>query len=231
MEATPKIYCAIIGDIVHSKQLDAPARAEVQMLLRTVLEEVNERYKKSVAAKAIITLGDEFQILLSVPSLCAEIAQRIALAMHPVNLRFGIGIGEMLTEIDSSMALGADGPAYYRARSAIELLKKAGEPRRASAGFALRLLIFSGADDEILLDQVAQYLLHITSGWTKAQMRIVKAYVNSELGLSTPQAEIAETLSITQSVVSRTERAAHLKEYEKAVSGLKNHFYYKYDSQ
>lgn len=42
------------------------------------------------------------------------------MSLYPVELRFGIGIGEITTEINTEMALGADGPGYYKAREAIE---------------------------------------------------------------------------------------------------------------
>ena len=43
--------------------------------------------------------------------------------MYPVKLRFGVGIGEISTDIIREMSIGADGPGYYNARTAIEILK------------------------------------------------------------------------------------------------------------
>jgi len=44
--------------------------------------------------------------------------------MYPVELRFGIGIGKISTEIFHEVAIGADGPAYYAARLTIEELRE-----------------------------------------------------------------------------------------------------------
>ena len=55
-------YIAIIGDIKNSKELED--RKNIQVKLKTVLNEVNEKYKLVISAKFMITLGDEFQGLL-----------------------------------------------------------------------------------------------------------------------------------------------------------------------
>lgn len=44
--------------------------------------------------------------------------------MYPVRLRFGIGFGEISTNIFCEAAIGTDGPAYYEARKMIEKLHK-----------------------------------------------------------------------------------------------------------
>lgn len=45
------------------------------------------------------------------------------MSIYPVKLRFGIGIGTMSTDIDVSVAIGADGPAYHAAREGLKTVK------------------------------------------------------------------------------------------------------------
>ena len=71
----------------------------------------------------MITLGDEFQGLLNNPAYAIEIVKYIQRELYPVKLRFGIGIGEISTEINQKAAIGADGPAFYAAREIINFLK------------------------------------------------------------------------------------------------------------
>lgn len=71
----------------------------------------------------MITLGDEFQGLLNSPAFALEIVKYIQRELYPVKLRFGIGIGEISTEINQKAAIGADGPAFYAAREMINFLK------------------------------------------------------------------------------------------------------------
>ena len=54
--------------------------------------------------------------------------------MHPIKMRFGIGVGDIRTEVIKEMSIGADGPVYHNARKAIDILKKmkkkSDKPRR-----------------------------------------------------------------------------------------------------
>lgn len=51
----------------------------------------------------MITLGDEFQGLLNNPAYAIEIVKYIQRELYPVKLRFGIGIGEISTEINQKL--------------------------------------------------------------------------------------------------------------------------------
>lgn len=57
------------------------------------------------------------------PAYAIEIVKYIQRELYPVKLRFGIGIGEISTEINQKAAIGADGPAFYAAREIINFLK------------------------------------------------------------------------------------------------------------
>lgn len=115
------MYCAIIGDIIGSKLINN--RKETQKKLNEVLTSINEKYKNDIAAKFLITLGDEFQGLLKEPYNLLKILFTISMELYPIKIRFGIGFGEINTSINKEMAIGADGPAYYMARKAIEEIK------------------------------------------------------------------------------------------------------------
>ena len=97
-------HIAIIGDIKDSRKI--ANRSEVQSRLKMVLDGINHGYDDDIASKFIITLGDEFQGLLCEGSNTMKIISEIEMKMHPIRLRFGVGIGEITTEIDKEMALG-----------------------------------------------------------------------------------------------------------------------------
>ena len=115
-------FAAVIGDIKDSRHLEN--RKEVQVHLQEILDRLNEKYKDHIVSKFLITLGDEFQGLLCGGEHILDMVNEIRMEMYPVRLRFGIGFGQITTDIKSEMALGADGPGYYRAREAVELLKE-----------------------------------------------------------------------------------------------------------
>lgn len=115
-------YIAIIGDIKDSKKIKN--RSQIQKKLDTALKYVNEAYSADISAKFIITLGDEFQGLLESNKHILDIVKYIQREMYPVRLRFGIGFGEISTNIFPEAAIGAGGPAYYAAREMIEKLRE-----------------------------------------------------------------------------------------------------------
>lgn len=120
-------YLAIIGDIVDSKNITGELRKQVQYKLEDTLDSVNQQYRDFIVSDFLITLGDEFQGLLRPNAPVYEIISHIVEGINPepskekyVELRFGIGLGRILTDI-KSVALGMDGPAFHYARNALEL--------------------------------------------------------------------------------------------------------------
>ncbi len=136
---------ALIGDLCDSRNV--ADRAGLQKTLQALLARLNQRHAESLLSPLTLTLGDEFQAVLSgATGLWAMIAA-IQAELHPVRVRFGIGVGEIVTGINREAALGMDGPAFHRARDAITALKGEGGyyrveglPRPALANEALVLL-------------------------------------------------------------------------------------------
>ena len=56
-------YIAIIGDIKNSKKI--VDRGAIQEHLKKILDNINLKYSDCIASKFTITLGDEFQGLLT----------------------------------------------------------------------------------------------------------------------------------------------------------------------
>lgn len=116
-------YFAIIGDMVQSRKLDD--RAAVQKKLIEEIESTNQRHKQSIVSPYSVTLGDEFQALYHSPRyLLTDLVFLYLSLERSVKVRFGVGYGEIATEINRKLALGMDGDAFYRARDAIEDAKK-----------------------------------------------------------------------------------------------------------
>ncbi|MRN26895.1 hypothetical protein EAI30_20110, partial [Romboutsia ilealis] len=85
-------------------------RKKIQEELQRVLNEVNKKYVEDISSKFMITLGDEFQGLLCNGGNILQIITEIESKMYPVKIRYGIGVGEIITDINADMAIGADGP-------------------------------------------------------------------------------------------------------------------------
>lgn len=209
-------FIAVIGDIKNSKNLKM--RNEIQERLRAVLDEINIRYKKSIAAKFLITLGDEFQGLLFNGKDILEIIQDIRMRLYPVELRFGIGVGKISTRIDTEMALGADGPGYYHARNAIEILKD-NEKKNKKVVSDIRLEMEEENSSKVtLINTIFELEKTIEQSWTDRQREIIWDMMKNQDG----QKNVAYRMGITQSSVQKNLAKGRYYVYENALRNVRN---------
>lgn len=198
------MYCAIIGDIIGSKKIKN--RQEVQEKFEDVLINTNKLYNDSIASNFTITLGDEFQGLLKKPSLSFEIIEFIKERMYPIELVFGIGVGEMGTSFSKNISIGSDGPAYWYARKMVNKAKN----KKPS------ICYYSGSHEDMLINSLLLISESCEKNQTKKQQQIINLY--KELG---SQYRVAEQLNINQSSVSATLKKSLYKEIENTKENIK----------
>lgn len=194
---TEQPYIAIIGDMKRSKSLTD--RSKVQEKLKITLDRINEVYKLDISSKFMITLGDEFQGLLSSGANIMHIVSEIEQGMYPVRLRFGVGIGSITTKINHDMAIGADGPGYYKARAAVEYLKDS-ERRKQTSISDIRIEI-DGENHEIekMMNTILSLLTVIKASWSDRQREVIWDMLQSK----DSQANVAKRLKIQQPTVQK----------------------------
>jgi hypothetical protein len=192
--------------MVSSKKLSHEERRGAQELLRAALERVNLENADAVAARFLITLGDECQGLMLPSGDPVAAALGVIHALEPYKIRFAIGCGGMDTAIDPSAAIGADGPAFHNARRMIDRMKT---KRGARLRFAL-----GDAEEEEELNTVAALCDRLAAGWTSKQEELVYAMLRARLsGMRITQTELAELSGIGQSTVASQLAAAGCSEY------------------
>lgn len=192
------MYFAIIGDIVESKKI--LNRNEAQEKLNHILKDINIEYERNIAAKFIITLGDEFQGLLSNPIHLFDIIDKIKFKMYPIKIRFGVGIGNIHTNINKEMALGADGPAYHYARKMIEeikILNKTNSKSQYNTDIGVSSIYKT--DIVSLINNNLCLCYFIEEKWTDKQRELIEKIMFS----NKTQREIANELNLVQSSVQR----------------------------
>lgn len=207
-------YVAIIGDMQSSKTIED--RKRVQKKLEKVLEEINMQYSDDIASKFMITLGDEFQGLLLSGSNVINIISKIERSMYPVKLRYGVGIGEITTDINPHMPIGADGPSYYRAREAIESLKEKEKKKQTYAGD----IIFK-ADDKNqaimkMLNTIVELMFAIKAFWSDRQREVIW----DMLEYQDNQVNTARRLKIKQPTVQKMLAAGKYYAYKEAMDTI-----------
>ena len=189
----PQRYIALIADMVRSRDILPSRRRRLQADFANLVDTLNRDYQKAIAAKFVITLGDEFQGLLKSASLIPDLMWRFEREFPERRLRVGLGFGTLDTPIQK-VAINVDGPTLRLARTAIELAKKT----RATGG------VFCGFGDwDESFNGIAQLLSFHRLRWTESQRTIADLL---RQGMS--QVQVARKLRIRPQVVSRQMLAA-----------------------
>lgn len=210
-------FTSIIGDIVDSRNIDN--RLDVQRKLEEVLGIINEKYKDSIASKFTITLGDEFQGLLWKPDFAIKIITDIELLLCTVNIRFGVGIGEISTELNPEKPFEVDGPAFHRARKAITTIKD----KKSQYLESISNIIIIGKDEDQLSIGLVNTILSLCTAikykWTDRQKEIIKTYMVCDKN----QYKTAKALDIGQSSVNKALKSTNFYTYREAMENISHY--------
>jgi hypothetical protein len=184
-------FVALIGDAVRSRELDTAARARLQRELRAALPVFNRRWRQSLAARFAVTLGDEFQCLLTSAAPVWEIAHVVRATLGDVDWVIGCGRGPITTPLAKGVtAPELDGPCFHEARTALEAAKR-----------SRRLFGFGGfAAATATLNGLASYYSALHWSWTPRQRRAAKLLRSGD------PASAAAALRVSLSAVSHLSR-------------------------
>jgi len=210
-----KPYFAIIGDIINSKKIQD--RDLIQQKLTMILNKVNETYVQKISSKFMITLGDEFQGLMSSGECVVEIIDIIEREMYPIELRFGIGVGSVSTPIDYNLPIGADGPAYYNARKVIEHHKISKTKKmEIRTNIGVKIDSYSYLSD--LINSIFSLNTIVKLRWKQRQREAINAYISCNGN----QNSAASLLGVNQSNIQRALKASGYYEYQQANKSIAN---------
>lgn len=189
-------FLAVIGDIIRSKNIKD--RNKTQLELEKTLEEVNKNYKQYIVSQWTITLGDEFQALMKPNLAIFKMLDYISYKMEPVGIRFGLGLGEIYTDIQYDISIGADGPAYWNAREAINSINHLGY-------HSYKKISFKGQNERNdLLNNLIDYTEWMKENWTRTQKEVLYTLLNNDIyDEDFKQKILIEELGISKSAVSR----------------------------
>ena len=201
------MYLALIADVIDSKMVQE--RFNLHKQLEKTLRKMNELFGDYLASCFTLTLGDEFQALLKVDAPVFQIIDTLRSELSPTQLRFGIGLGEIVTAIDPLQSIGADGPAYWNARAAINLVHQKND-------YGNTQIYFSSGNDskDLLVNALIASGEAIRSGWRGSQEEILldllKRFVYSE---NFSQQDLAQSLDINPSALSKRLKSSSIRVY------------------
>jgi hypothetical protein len=198
-------YVGVIADMVASRELSPPDRSRVQERFTELIETLNDQYSGKLAAKFVITLGDEFQGLLNDPEVIPQFVWLLEQRFTVRKLRVGFGYGQIHTAL-REYAINVDGPALHNARFSIEAAKRGSLNGGVFTGF--------GATLDPALNGFARALEHQRATWPRRQRQVVERLNTGLKGI-----EVAEELGITKQAVSRYAALAGWEAYVEAQRG------------
>ncbi len=178
----PRTYIAIIGDAVASRRLAAPRRARLQRDLKAVLEAANRRWRRALAARFAVTLGDQFEGLLAGAEHVWELLHWLRAELRGAEWVLACGRGPVHTAL-ARTAAEVDGPCFHLARAALE----EGKRRRL-------VLAFGGFDP--VVTAMAHYYSALYWSWTGRQREVATLLRLEE------RDALARRLKVTPSAVS-----------------------------
>ena len=169
------IYVAVIADAIDSRGLAPAARKRLQADLQHALPQLNQRYRKALAARFDVTLGDELQCLLHDAGNLWEISHDIRYQFPAVDWVVACGRGPITTALSPGItAPEVDGPCFHAARAALESAKR-----------DRQVLTFAGFSDAHL-PAFAAYYSGLYWSWTARQRALAtkwRAWGDDEAGL------------------------------------------------
>ena len=201
------MYLALIADVIDSKMVQE--RLGLQKQVEKTLQKMNELFGDYLASRFTLTLGDEFQALLEVDAPVFQIIDTLRLELNPTQLRFGIGLGEIVTAIDPLQSVGADGPAYWNARAAINFVHQKNDYGNTQIYFS------SGKENQdFFVNALIASGEAIRSSWRDSQeeilLNLLKRSVYSE---SFSQQDLAQSLAINPSALSKRLKSSSIRVY------------------
>ena len=158
-----------------------------------------------------MTSGDEFEALATADWAFTPMLVAMEAAAWPSLVAFGLGFGELAVDLPAdpeAVDVGAlDGPAFHRARAALEQAS-ANDAWFAATGFP--------APVEPLLNSIGELLGVLRRAWTDRQRELLLAAARHR---GTRKA-LATSLDISPSVVTETLRAAEFSAFKRATEHL-----------
>ncbi len=202
--ASERQWVVLIADLRGSRALAGARRAAVDRALQRAAQRTANRFDAAFRLAPQILRGDELQAVLraGAPAITVLTYLRGQLAIateHAPALRAGLGSGA-IGRMSPKGPFASDGPAFHRARAALERTKKAG-------GTRLTAWITGAAEFDARADAMLALADAFTARWTRPQWEAIVGRIEDK-GLE----GIARAHGVSFQSVSKRLRAASWNE-------------------
>jgi len=181
-------------DIRKSTNMEEQERIDFQKQVFQILDTLVNDYKPMIFS-ASMTTGDEFQIVINIPSKSYEVYMLIQ-KKFPDKIYAGLGFGDIEIVENRKKPSEMFGTAFYHARNAIEKAKLKKVDLIFNTGFI---------NFDFELNTLFQLRSFINNKWTKRQ-NIILTYIGSSDDIL--QKDAAEHFKISEAAISQMKKTS-----------------------
>jgi len=194
-------FAALTADIIGSRKLKDQGFSRNQ--IEKAISQLNTAREAFIVSKFCLLRGDEIQGVIFPPREAIVMVRYLRFYLRPVQIRVGIGIGDITTEIDKNNPWNMDGSSFHRAREALEEIKLSRHP----ATFMNSL----EEDFDYNLNVILALMDVISNRWTDGQWEAIHAYEQ----MGTYQ-KASQVLKVRPQNVAKRCQSAHWKVFSEA---------------
>lgn len=196
-----KKYWILMADIIDS---DSKPKNELMTSMSSIVSQINSIFGNKILSPLTITLGDEFQGVISTSKSCIdiiiEIEERLLKATLQYRLRYVVLHGQIDTAINEKMAYQMLGSGLTKARKLIEEMKK------LSSRFTFQGI--SKPKDAVINQSFIVYQ-NIIDSWSRQDERLLA----SEFITHRDYKIVAEKTNKTRSQIWKREQSLRMDAY------------------
>lgn len=207
MSSPERKFAVLTADIIGSRKLKDRGFSREQ--IEQAISELNIARKTFIASKFCLLRGDEIQGVVFPPQKAIMMVRYLRFYIRPVQVRVGIGIGDITTEIDRNNPWNMDGSSFHRARKALEEIKISRQP----ATFINSL----EENFDYNLNVILALMDVISNRWTDGQWEAIHTYEQ----MGTYQ-KAAQVLKVRPQNVAKRCQAAHWRVFSEAEKHIHN---------
>jgi hypothetical protein len=191
----------LMGDIIGSREGD---QTLLQENFARLIEKVNQDYSSSFESPLTITLGDEFQGVVTSAKEAGEVV--IALEEYRWNLdaeiliRYSLGLGEISTPINSKIAYGMLGSGLSKVREALVEMKQEED----------RIMITGEINQKVQMALAMNIFLEKQEEWKWRDRHIISGYFHYR-----DYKKVAEVMNKDVSLIWRRFKSLGFESYRK----------------
>ncbi len=201
MPSPEEKFAALTADIIGSRKLKDQGFSRNQ--IEKAISQLNTAREAFIVSKFCLLRGDEIQGVVFPPREAIVMVRYLRFYLRPVQIRVGIGIGDITTEIDKNNPWNMDGSSFHRAREALEEIKLSRHP----ATFINSL----EEDFDYNLNVILALMDVISNRWTDGQWEAIHAYEQ----MGTYQ-KASQVLKVRPQNVAKRCQSAHWKVFSEA---------------